>query len=137
MVRVAVLLDPVAIGDVKAFMQAMQGSARPLGLQLQLLEVRDASELDAAFSLARQHLAQALYAIPTNTIVTHRTRIAELSTRDKLLSIGSFPWMAQAGFLMTYGADVDDLGRRAITLMDKILKGARPGELPIEQPTKF
>jgi putative tryptophan/tyrosine transport system substrate-binding protein len=136
-VRVAVLLDPVAIGDVRAFMQAMEASARPLGLQLPVLEVRDASELDTAFSLARQLRAQALYPISTNTIVTLRTRIAALSTRDKLLSIGSFPWMAQAGFLMTYGADPDDLGRRAITMMDKILKGARPGDLPIEQPTKF
>jgi len=90
-VRVAVLLDPVTVGDVRAFEQAMQASVRPLGLQIQVLEVRDASEIDAAFSLARQHGAQALYANPTNTIVTHRARIAELSTRDKLLSISSFP----------------------------------------------
>ena len=136
-VRVAVLLDPVTLGDVSTFEQTMQASARPLGLQIQVLEMRDASEVDAAFGLARRHRAQALYAIATNTIVTHRTRIAALSTRDKLLSIGSYPWMAQAGFLMTYGADLGDLGRRAIILMDKILKGARPGDLPIEQPAKF
>ena len=74
--RVAVLLDPADVGDVRAFEQAMQASVRPLGLQIQVLEVRDASEIDAAFSLARQHRAQALYAIPTNTIVTLRARIA-------------------------------------------------------------
>ena len=136
-VRVAVLVDPVAVGDVRALEQAMQASARPLGLQIQVLEMRDASELDAAFALARQHRAQALYVSATNTMVTHRTRIAALVTRDKLLSITSFPVMARAGFLMTYGADLEDLSRRAITLMDKILKGARPGDLAIEQPTKF
>ena len=136
-VRVAVLLDPVAIGDVKAFMQAMESSARPLGLQLQVMEVRGPDDIEAAFTLARKHRVQAVYAIPTNTLVTHRSRVAALAAEDKLLSISAFAWMAQAGFLMTYGADLDDLGRRAISIMDKILKGARPGDLPIEQPTKF
>jgi len=136
-VRVALLLDPVEIGDAKAFVQAMEASARPLGLQIQVLEVRGAGDVDAAFSLARQHRAQALYVVTTNTTVTHRARIAALATGDRLLSISSFPQMAQAGFLMTYGADIEDLARRAITLMDKILKGARPGDLPIEQPAKF
>ncbi len=134
-VRVAVLLDPAALGDVRAFEQAMQASARLLGLQIQVLEVRGASEVDAVFSLARQQRAQALFAIGTNTTVTHRVRIAALSTRGKPLSISSFPLMAPAGFLMTYGADLEDLARRAITVMDKILKGVRPGDLPIEQPT--
>ena len=136
-VRVAVLLDPVAIGDVKAFMQAMEPSARTLGLQLQVMEVRGPDDIEAAFTLAHKHRVQAVYAIPTNTLVTHRARVAARAAEDKLLSISGFAWMAQAGFLMTYGADLDDLGRRAISIMDKILKGARPGDLPIEQPTKF
>jgi putative ABC transport system substrate-binding protein len=136
-VRVAVLFDPVAIGDAKRFTQAMETSARTLALQMQLVEVRGPDEIEAAFTLARRHFAQAVYAVPTNTLVTHRARLASLAAEGKLLSISSFPWMAQAGFLMTYGADLDDLGRRAISSMDKILKGARPGDLPIEQPTKF
>ena len=136
-VRVAVLFDPVAIGDAKRLTQAIETSARTLGLQLQFVEVRGPNDIEVAFTLARRNLAQAVYAIPTNTLVTHRARLASLAGEDKLLSISSFPWMAQAGFLMTYGADLDDLGRRAISMMDKILKGARPGDLPIEQPTKF
>jgi putative ABC transport system substrate-binding protein len=69
--------------------------------------------------------------------VNHRSRIAALAVADRLLAISEFPLIAQAGFLLTYGADLDDLGRRSIAQMDKILKGARPGELPIERPTKF
>ena len=102
-----------------------------------MLEVRAPNDFDAAFSLARQHHAQALYAIATNTVVTHRSRLAALAASERLLSTSEFPLMAQAGFLMTYGADLDDLGRRSITQIDKILKGARAGDLPIERPTKL
>jgi putative tryptophan/tyrosine transport system substrate-binding protein len=136
-VRVALLLDPGAIRDVKAFVQAIEADARPLGLQIQVLEVRGAGDVDAAFSQARQHRVQAVYAITTNTIVTHRTRIAASATGDRLLSISSFPWMTQAGFLMSYGADLDDLGWRAATFVHKILQGAQPGDLPIERPAKL
>jgi putative tryptophan/tyrosine transport system substrate-binding protein len=139
-VRIAVLLDPSEAGGargVAALVQDMQAQIQPLGLQIQLIEVRGPNDFAAAFKLARQSRAQVLYAVATNTVVTHRARLAALAVSDKLLSISEFPWMAQAGFLMTYGADIDDLGRRAITLMDKILKGERPGELPIERPTKL
>jgi putative ABC transport system substrate-binding protein len=139
-VRVAVLLDPSEAGGARgaaAVMQDMQVQTQPLGLQIQLIEVRGTNDFDAAFRLARQSHAQVLYAVATNTVVTHRARLAELALSDKLLSISEFPLMAQAGFLMTYGADLDDLARRALTLMDKILKGARPGDLPIERPTKL
>jgi putative tryptophan/tyrosine transport system substrate-binding protein len=139
-VRIAVLLDPSEAGGARgaaALVQDMQAQIQPLGLQIQLIEVRGPNDFAAAFKLARQSRAQVLYAVATNTVVTHRARLAALAVSDKLLSISEFPWMAQAGFLMTYGADIDDLGRRAITLMDKILKGERPGELPIERPTKL
>ena len=75
--------------------------------------------------------------IATNVVVSHRSRIAALAAVDRLPSISEFPVMAQAGFLLMYGADLDDLGRRSIAQIDKILKGARAGELPIEQPMKF
>jgi putative ABC transport system substrate-binding protein len=111
--------------------------AHALGLQLQRLEVGVAEDLPAAFERAVRNRAQALYAVSTNTIVTSRTRIAELAVAHGLPSIGDFPLLAQAGLLMSYGADLDALGRRAATYIDKILKGARPGELPIERPTDF
>jgi len=115
----------------------MEAGARRLGLQLQYLQVRGPDDLDAAFSRARQGHAQALAVIATNVVVSHRSRIAALAAVDRLPSISEFPVMAQAGFLLMYGADLDDLGRRSIAQIDKILKGARAGELPIEQPMKF
>jgi putative tryptophan/tyrosine transport system substrate-binding protein len=136
-VRVAVLLAPSELLDANAVVKEMQAGARRLGLQLQVLEVRGPGDFDAAFSLARQQHAQGLYAIATNTVVTHRSRLAALAAKERLSSIGEFPLMAQAGFLLTYGADLDDLGRRSIVYMDKILKGARPGDLAIERPAKF
>ena len=134
--RVALLIAPLEL-DAKEIVQEMEAGARRLGLQIQVLEVRGPNDFDAAFSLARQRHAQALYMFATNTVVTHRARLASLAASDRLLSISQFPLMAQAGFLMIYGADLDDLGRRSISHMDKILKGARAGDLPIERPTKF
>lgn len=136
-VRVAVLFNPVETDDARLFVNRMEAAAQQLGLQLQFLEVQGQNDFEAAFNLARQRHAQALCAIETNTVVTHRSRLAALAVSNGLPSIGGFSLMAQAGFLMSYGADLDDLGRRAIAQVDKILKGARPGDLPIERPTKF
>jgi putative tryptophan/tyrosine transport system substrate-binding protein len=69
--------------------------------------------------------------------VSHRAKLAALAIGDKLLSISEFPLMAQPGFLVTYGPDLDDLTRRAATMVDKILRGARPGDLAVERPTKL
>ena len=132
--RVAVLTE---FQPDKDFKEGIEAGARRLGLQFQFLQARGPDDLDVAFGLARQGHAQALTAIATNLVVSQRSRLAALAAADRLLSISEFPLMAQAGFLMTYGADLDDLGRRSIAQMDKILKGARVGELPIERPTKF
>jgi putative ABC transport system substrate-binding protein len=135
--RVGVLFAPDEVGNGNAYFDAMQTATQPLGVQLVSLQIHDANDLDAAFELARQRHLQALYVVATNAPVTLRVRIAELARIAGLLSIGEFPLQAQAGLLMTYGADLDDLARRSITYMDKILKGARAGDLPIERPTKF
>ena len=137
LVRVAVLIAPPDLADAKQVMEEMEAGARQLGLDPQGLEVRSPEDFDAAFGLARQRRAQALYAFATNIVVTHRSRLAALAAGNRLPSFSQFPLLAQAGFLMTYGADIEDLGRRSITHMDKILKGARPGDLPIERPTKL
>jgi putative ABC transport system substrate-binding protein len=134
LVRVAMLFDPTEVVDADEVVQETEAGARQLGLQLQVLQFRGSNDFDAAFSLARQGHAQALLAIAA---LPHRSRLAALALSDHLLSISEFPLVAQAGFLMGYGADLADLGRRSVTQVDKILKGARPGDVPIERPTKF
>ncbi|WP_353506171.1 ABC transporter substrate binding protein [Variovorax brevis] len=121
----------------KKFKEGMEAAAQRLGLQLQYLEARGPDDFDAVFSLARRGHAKALAVIATNLAVSHRSRLAALAAADGLPSISEFPLMAQAGFLLTYGADLDDLGRRSIAQIDKILKGAHAGDLPIERPTKY
>jgi putative ABC transport system substrate-binding protein len=133
-VRVAVMSDIQPGADS---MVELQAGARRLGLQLQVLQINGQGDIDAAFLLARQHRAEAIYAIATNVVVSHRERLAKLAMNDRLSSISEFPLMAQAGFLLSYGADLDDLVRRSAVYVDKILKGARPGDLAIERPAKF
>ena len=111
--------------------------ARALGLELLWLDVSGPADFEPAFAMVLQHRAQGLYAPGTNLIVTHRHRLAELAQRQRLPTMSDFPLMAQAGFLLSYGADIDALGRRAARDVDKILKGALPGELPFERPTHF
>ena len=128
------LIEPTEVVDAKEVVQEIDDGARRLGLQVQVLEVRGPNDFDAAFTLARQRNAQALFPVAA---VAHRSRLAALALRDRLLSISEFPLMTQAGFLLSYGADLGDLGRRAVTKVDKILKGEQPGDVPIERPTKF
>ncbi len=135
--RIAMLFAPNDLLNAHDMVRVLGVDAQRLGLSVQALEIRRPADIDAAFSLARQHKAQACYAIATNLVVTNRSRIAALAIQDRLPSISEFPWMAQAGFLMAYGADLEDLQRRSIGHLDKILKGARAGDLPIERPTKL
>jgi len=132
-VRVAVLTE-FRREDI---LRNLEVGARRMELQLQVIEIRGPNDFDAAFNLARQHRAQALLASATNLVVTHRSQLAAFAISERLPSICEFPLLAQAGFLVTYGADLDELGRRSVAQMDKILKGARPSDLPIERPTKF
>jgi putative ABC transport system substrate-binding protein len=132
--RVAVLTE---FRPDQRFKEEMDAGARQLKLELLFVEVPREEEIDRAFRIARQGRSQALLAVATNVVVSHRSRLAALAATDRMVSISEFPLMAQAGFLLTYGADLDDLGRRSIGQIDKILKGARAGDLPIERPTKF
>jgi putative tryptophan/tyrosine transport system substrate-binding protein len=135
--RVAVMFSPTELGGKAALMARLEPAARAFGMQLHALELRGADDLDAAFGRAREARDEAVYAVATNLIVTYRARLAQLASSSRMVSIGEFPLLAQAGFLLSYGADLDDLGRRSATYVDKILKGARPGDLPIERPAKF
>jgi ABC-type uncharacterized transport system substrate-binding protein len=110
-------------------------AARTLGMQLQILAVRDAGDLEGAFASAQG--ASALLQVDDAMLTAQRTRIADLALKNRLPTISGLSEMVEAGGLMSYGPHYGDLYRRAATQVDKILKGAKPADLPVEQPTKF
>ncbi len=134
--RVAVLSNPQNVSSPLAWKE-IQLAARQLGIQLHSLEVRNPNDFDKAFEDATRARAGALFVIPDPAITPNLKRIAELAARNRLPSIFHVSEFADAGGLLTYGPDRADLFRRAATYVDKLLKGAKPAELPIEQPTKF
>ena len=132
--RVAVLSHATNPGNVEYIRQA-EFAARALGVQVQLLEVRDAGDFERVFGEARG--ANAVIQLDDVIFTTHRRQVVELASRYRLATMYGFKEFVHAGGLMAYGPDYPDLYRRAATYVDKILKGANPADLPIEQPTKF
>lgn len=110
-------------------------AARALGVSLHVVAARDYGELEEALSAARG--AGALLVVDDSVFTTQRTKIAELALKNRLPTMYGHNDMVQAGGLMTYGPDYGDLYRRAAAHVHKILKGAKPSDLPVEQPTKF
>ena len=108
-----------------------------LGLRLQSLEVRSSNDFDSAFEAALRERAQALAVSPEPLISTHLKSIVEFAAKNRLPAMYANPQFVDAGGLMSYAPSYGDLSRRAATYVDKILKGAKPAELPVEQPTKF
>jgi len=123
-------IQPLAIRDVNV-------AARSLGVQLQLLEVRGPNEFDSAFAAMAKERVGALLVVADSMFVFHRTRLADLAARSRLPAAYGWREHVEAGGLMSYGPSLRDLFRRAATYVDKILKGAKPADLPVEQPTKF
>jgi putative ABC transport system substrate-binding protein len=118
--------------------QAMEAGARVLGVQLQLLEARDPAEIDQAFAAAIREGAGALVVFGDGGLLLHhRAHIAERAITHRLPSIFAQRQFVEAGGLMSYGPSDADQGARLAAYVDKILKGAKPGDLPIEQPTQF
>jgi putative tryptophan/tyrosine transport system substrate-binding protein len=134
-VRVALLTRPF-VGS-EAMMQEVQAAARLLTTQLHVVEARDPGEVEGAFREIARWRAQALMTLPDPMLWTHRTRVAELALKNRLPTMFPEREFVDAGGLMSYGPSLPDLWRRSATYVDKILKGAKPGDLPIEQPTKF
>ena len=132
--RIAVLIDPLEVVDAPEVLQETEAGARRLGLQVQVLTVHGAKDLEAAFAKVKQTGAQALLPI---AMLPNRDRVVALMATQRLLSAGESRLEAQAGYLLAYGADLDDLIRRATIHIDKILKGTKAADLPIERPTKF
>jgi putative ABC transport system substrate-binding protein len=111
--------------------------AKGLGLQLQYVAAKDAEDLENTLDVAKRARVQALLAHPSSFVATNRTRIIDLSIKNRLPVIYGSGDHAEAGALMSYGPDLVDNYRRAGTYVDKILKGAKPADLPVEQPIKF
>ena len=112
-------------------------AAQALGLQLQSLEVRSSNDFDSAFETALRERVQALITPPEPLFNTHLKRIVELAAKNRLPAMYAFTEAVDAGGLMLYAPNYADQFRRAATYVDKILKGTKPADLPVEQPTKF
>ncbi len=134
--RVAVLKNPLM--EVHAtFWQDTEVAARTLGVALQPLDVRGPEDFEAAFAAATRGNAQALIAFDDALTVSHRPRIVALAASSRLPAMYGLREFPDDGGLMSYGPSFADLFRRAAAFVDKILKGAKPADLPVEQPTKF
>jgi putative ABC transport system substrate-binding protein len=135
--RVAALWNPDVRGALLDYKET-EGAARLLRLELQSVEVSRAEDLDRAFSAVTKQRAQALVLPGANPVgFINRGKIATFAQRNRLPSMYPTREYVEAGGLMSYGPSLPDLFRRAATYVDKILKGAKPADLPIEQPTKF
>jgi putative ABC transport system substrate-binding protein len=112
-------------------------AATTLGFQIQLVEVRKPDDLNYAFSKLARDRAEAVFQLPSTMLFNERKRIVDLVSVYRLPSMFNAREFVQLGGLIGYGASIGDMNRRAATYVDRILKGAKPGELPVEQPTKF
>jgi len=132
---VAVLTHPLERSG--PMMQEVQAAARRLAVQLEVVEAGDPRDFEGAFRAMARRRAQALMTLPDPMFWTHRARIAELALTGRLPTMFPEREFVDAGGLMAYGPSLPDSWRRSATYVDKILKGAKPADLPIEQPTTF
>jgi putative ABC transport system substrate-binding protein len=134
--RVAVIWNPVSPASA-GYLRETEAAARSLRLQLQPVEVRSPAGLDAAFKAVARARPSALITLADGMLADNRTRIVQFAAKSQLPGIFPHREWADAGGLMAYGPSFDSNWRRAATFVDKILKGAKPADLPVEQPTKF
>jgi putative ABC transport system substrate-binding protein len=137
--RTALLLKRDAAPDptIQAYLKAGEGAASSLGMQLQVVEARGPEDFDRAFADMSKARAGALAVVSTPVFNSARRRLVEQAARNRLPSVYSLRMYVDAGGLMSYGPDVREMARRGAAYVDKILKGAKPADLPVEQPTKF
>ena len=137
--RVALLWQPGAVGErtAKETLKGAEAASRALGVRLQFVEARGPADIDRAFSDMTKARTGALAVWTTAMFVAERRRLVALAAKDRLPGVYTLREFVDAGGLMSYGHSQADLNRRAATYVDKILKGAKPADLPIQQPTKF
>jgi putative ABC transport system substrate-binding protein len=133
--RLAILINPSNVGSVLE-MGEVKAAARVFGLDATTFEVRRAEDIGPVFAAVEGH-ADAMYACADPLIFTNRTRIGSLALGVRLPTMHDFRDYVEAGGLISYGANIPDLWRRAADFVDKILRGTKPADLPVEQPTKF
>jgi putative ABC transport system substrate-binding protein len=134
--RVAILSNPTNAYHQLAIKEVTV-AARSLGVRLQLLEARGPAEFDGAFAAMAAERVEALLVVSDVIFNNHRARLADLAARSRLPAAYGVRESVEAGGLMSYGTSFLDLHRRSAAYVDKILKGVRPADLPVEQPTKF
>ena len=134
--RVAVLGTSTVPGNTEA-LKATELAAEALKVQLQYLEIRDRKDIETVFQTARKGRADAVLGLASRVLLTDRARAADFAVKSRLPVMYGESEHINAGGLMTYGASITDSFRRAATYVDKILKGAKPADLPVEQPKKF
>ena len=135
--RVAVLYDPAGPGSVREVKELLPVAARGLGLTVRYWEIRDADGFERVFAALNKQRPDGLYVLRGLLMATNLRRIAGFALKSRLPSTYDYREAVDAGGLMYYGADLADSYRRVAYFVDKILKGAKPGDLPVERPTKF
>jgi putative ABC transport system substrate-binding protein len=138
--RVAVLwwnaIKPLGFGNA-LLLENMKPAARALRVTLQPLELRGLDDFDGAFSAIRKERTNAIIVLRNPLTATHRARFVDFAAQNRLPAMYGDGEFVESGGLMSYGVNIADLWGRAATYVDKILKGAKPADLPVEQPTKF
>jgi putative tryptophan/tyrosine transport system substrate-binding protein len=132
--RVAVLWNP---DHTDPEFRETQRASRALNVQLQSLEVRDSGDYEGAFQAAERERAEALIVLSARLMFLNRRRIGDFAARNRLIMVGVPSWLMEIGGLLSYGPNVPELTRRSAAYVDKILKGAKPADLPMQQPTAF
>jgi putative tryptophan/tyrosine transport system substrate-binding protein len=134
--RVSVLGSSVNPGNVQV-LKEMEAAARAFSFKLQYLDILEAKEIEAVFRTMSNERADAVVVLAGTVIIAQRARIAEMAIKSRLPSIYERREFVEPGGLMSYGISIIDLDHRAATYVDKILKGTKPADLPVEQPKKF
>jgi len=134
--RVAVLGTSTQPGNAQSLRET-ELAARAFGVKLQYLDVVSSKDIETAFRAASKGRADVVLVLGGAVLNSHRTQIADLAAKNRLPAVHGQPEFMDAGGLMFYGASITEMFRRAATYVDKILKGAKPADLPVEQPTKF
>jgi len=135
--RVAAMWNPANPVFQKLQLRAVEATARELNVGLQKLEARDPVEIERAFTAIAKESTRALVLLSDPLFITHRKQIADLALKYRLPAAAGVREYVEAGLLMSYGVSFTDLYRRTATYVDKVLKGAKPADIPVERPVKF